>query len=255
MNPLPEKHPVIIMTEHEYSDELDDNKQYDHNHKRKGKGRAPPESDHRNHSPRGHGDEKGTRQRTEKADSTDRLSINADSNKVKAPTSTRHDIAECQPTSSKVLMEDLVTDADDDAHEHEFHYHIDSSIPHRDESPNGTQRTRFWDRPTSSSTFAWPGDHRMPTEWNMVVSEMWKLDPNSKGTLFNYPDIPAVKEPERDINNRLSFLVPSTNVETDEPYEFTKVMYPDDRHREFLRRAMTLGPEIGKTSPIIVYRT
>ncbi len=28
--------------------------------------------------------------------------------------------------------------------------------------------------------------------------------------------------------------------------EFTKVMYPDDRHREFLRRAMTLGPEIGK---------
>ncbi len=92
------------MTEHEYSDELMTTSNTTTTINAGGK-----EEPHQRviiviTLPEDTGDEKGTRQRTEKADSTDRLSINADSNKVKAPTSTRHDIAECQPTSSKVLM-------------------------------------------------------------------------------------------------------------------------------------------------------
>ncbi len=56
---------------------------------------------------------------------------------------------------------------------------------------------------------------------------MWEINPNSKGTLYNYPDIPAVEEPDRDINDRLSFIVPSSTIESDGPHEFTKKMYPD----------------------------
>ncbi|KAK0479000.1 hypothetical protein EDD18DRAFT_1364444 [Armillaria luteobubalina] len=145
--------------------------------------------------------------------------------KAEAPMSTVCDATmeyECQPTSSKVLVEDMITDDDDDAHEHHFHIDIDFSnqTPHE---------VRFWDCPVPIPKVKWPGDSRMPMEWNLMVGEMWEIDPTSQGSLFNYLDFPYSDDPETDINDCLSFIVPNSELESKGPYEFTSDMYPDDR--------------------------
>ncbi|KAK0485571.1 hypothetical protein EDD18DRAFT_1111371 [Armillaria luteobubalina] len=148
----------------------------------------------------------------------------SNSRKVEAPTSTVHDTTmeyECQPTSSKVLVEDMIMDEDDDTHEHHFHIDIDFSnqTPHE---------VWFWDCPVPIPKVKWPGDSHMPTEWNLMVGEMWEIDPTSQGSLFNYPDFPYSDDPETDINDHLSFIVPNLELESEGPYEFTSDMYPDD---------------------------
>ncbi len=77
----------------------------------------------------------------------------------------------------------------------------------------------------------------------MVISEMWEIDPSSKGSLFNYPELPTPDDPAWNINDRLSFLVPSSHIESDGPYEFTAAMYPDTRRRNFLRKTMLVIPD------------
>ncbi len=73
----------------------------------------------------------------------------------------------CQLTSSKVLVEDLVTDAMDDEHHREFHEHENNA-----EKPGTTrERRQFWDRPIPLESMAWPGDTRMPLEWNMLMND------------------------------------------------------------------------------------
>lgn len=60
--------------------------------------------------------------------------------------------------------------------------------------------------------------------------------------LFNYPEFPGDDDSEIDINDRLSFIILTTELEVEGPYEFTGTMYPDDQQREFLRRAMVIEP-------------
>lgn len=83
----------------------------------------------------------------------------------------------------------------------------------------------------------------MPSEWNMVVGKMWEINPTSKGSLFNYPEIPVTSDPDWNINDHLSFLAPSSRIESEGPYEFTAAMYPDTRRCEFLRSTMTIIPD------------
>ncbi|PBK86161.1 hypothetical protein ARMGADRAFT_1035876 [Armillaria gallica] len=75
-----------------------------------------------------------------------------------------------------------------------------------------------------------------------LIGEMWDINPTSHGSLFNYPKFPEDDDSEIDINDRLSFIVPTTKLEVEGPYEFTGTMYPDDRQREFLRWAMVIEP-------------
>ncbi|PBK81854.1 hypothetical protein ARMGADRAFT_1039054 [Armillaria gallica] len=154
---------------------------------------------------------------------------------VEAPL-TSHE--ECQPTSSKVLIEDLVTDVDDDQHDQDYHVELMHT-------PTNEETVRFWDRPTPNPQFEWPGDHHMLTEWNMVISEMWEIDPNSKGSLFNYPEMLLMDDPEQDINNRLSFIVPTSAIKSEGPYEFTVAMYPDERRRDFIHNNLFIAPDPG----------
>ncbi|KAK0432734.1 hypothetical protein EV421DRAFT_1742116 [Armillaria borealis] len=71
----------------------------------------------------------------------------------------------CQPTSSKVLVEDMVTNDDDDMHFREYHSLEELQAPE-------TPQRRFWDRLFVSEHMAWPGDARMPLEWNMMTSDI-----------------------------------------------------------------------------------
>lgn len=70
----------------------------------------------------------------------------------------------CKPTSSKVLVEDMVTDTEDDLH---FREHHTSEM--KVDTP---RKRRFWDRPTIPENMAWPGDARMPLKWNMMTSDV-----------------------------------------------------------------------------------
>ncbi|KAK0228073.1 hypothetical protein IW262DRAFT_1455273 [Armillaria fumosa] len=83
----------------------------------------------------------------------------------------------------------------------------------------------------------------MPVEWNMMVGEMWEIDPMSQGSLFNYPEFPGNEDPSPEINDRLSFIIPNANLEFKGPYEFKNNMYPDVQRREFLRSTIVIHPE------------
>ncbi len=72
---------------------------------------------------------------------------------------------------------------------------------------------------------------------------MWELDTNHRAPIFNYPDFPLAGGRSMDIDDRLSFIVPNSNIESEGPYEFTGTMYPDKRQREYLCRTMILDPD------------
>ena len=71
------------------------------------------------------------------------------------------EIQECQPTSSKVKVKDLVMD------DQEEQAHIDE-----DKQQPATKIQSFWDRPIPKPQFDWPYDPRMPPEWNEEVMAM-----------------------------------------------------------------------------------
>ncbi len=72
---------------------------------------------------------------------------------------------------------------------------------------------------------------------------MWELDANHKAPLFNYPDFPLTEGQDVDINDRLSFVVPTSKVESEGPYEFTGSMYPNEWQREYLCHTMLVDGE------------
>ncbi len=130
---------------------------------------------------------------------------------VEAPTSSVHWM-ECQLTSSEVLVEDLVMDEQDHEHKDQFHMLVEPTL-----ELDKPIKVRFWDQPTPSPLFRWLGDNRMPEEWNRVISEMWEIDPCSKGSLFNYPEGPDCDDLNWSIDDRLSYIVPSSSIETKGP--------------------------------------
>lgn len=70
----------------------------------------------------------------------------------------------CKPTSSKVLVEDMITDTEDDLHFHEHHTsETKVNMPHKQQ---------FLDCPTIPEHMAWLSNARMPLEWNMVTSDV-----------------------------------------------------------------------------------
>jgi hypothetical protein len=70
----------------------------------------------------------------------------------------KEDSMECQPTSSKVRVEDMVTTEEEKKE-------VEDSIPE-------LQRTRFWDRPIPDLTKHWYRDPRLPPEWNDMVATL-----------------------------------------------------------------------------------
>jgi hypothetical protein len=61
----------------------------------------------------------------------------------------------CQPTSSKIKVEDLVTDEQET----------------REQAPHTNLRA-VWDRPILKPQFEWPHNPCMPTEWNEMILAM-----------------------------------------------------------------------------------
>ncbi|KAK0445661.1 uncharacterized protein EV420DRAFT_1648377 [Desarmillaria tabescens] len=122
----------------------------------------------------------------------------------------------CQPTSSKVLVEDLVTDKDDEKHFRDYHIHPESA-ENQDNEPARKGR-RFWDWPTMQTHRDWPGDHRMPDEWNMMIKDMWGL----KGDQAR--GIPT---------------------ETIGPIEFTRTRYPNESERCSIQDGLSIAPDWG----------
>ncbi len=60
-----------------------------------------------------------------------------------------------------------------------------------------------------------------------MIGEMLEINPTSHGLLFNYPDFPEDDKLEVNINDRLSFIVLATGLDSDRPYKFMSAMYLD----------------------------
>ena len=101
------------------------------------------------------------------------------------------DILECQPTSSKVKMEDLVTNDQE---------RLMNQQTVDEETASTNQSTRsFWDRPVPRLQYDWPYDPRMPDEWNAVIASMrahegTRCKPN--GDSYHQPLSEEVLKPE-----------------------------------------------------------
>ncbi|KAG6881015.1 hypothetical protein C0992_002077 [Termitomyces sp. T32_za158] len=70
-------------------------------------------------------------------------------------------LLECQPTSSRVKVEDLVADEVE-----ECRRSAASAVETTDSARS------FWDRPVPPPDMQWAYDPRMPPEWNEVVASM-----------------------------------------------------------------------------------
>lgn len=137
---------------------------------------------------------------------------------------------ECQPTSSKVKVEDLVTDED----ERNTHPPQKQKDPVRKQFP-------YKDRPIAKPNLAWPYDPRMPKSWNEVAANMY--DEIVAAESGHYPDNPDELD---GIQSN-----PADDWELG-PFEFTRERYPNEKHREFLRRTLDITPELGGTDESIL---
>lgn len=135
----------------------------------------------------------------------------------------------CQPTSSRVRMEDLITDDMDEEHHREFH------AGNEEEEYNTAQpRRRFWDRPVTPVHMAWLGDARMPVEWNMMIND-------TRGMVVE--DITGERKP-RNTSNHATRDGESVTSSLG-PFEFTRSRYPNRATRETLKQRVRVEPEIG----------
>ena len=98
-------------------------------------------------------------------------------NKPKAkPKFVEPDIHECQPTSSKVRIEDLVTREQEDSQCTVYRQsHEEPYQPLEAPASNDSVRS-FWDRPIPKPQYEWPYDPRMPREWNEVIASTLTQD-------------------------------------------------------------------------------
>ncbi len=145
----------------------------------------------------------------------------------------------CQPTSSKVLIEDMVTNEDDDKHFQEYHILEEEDV----EPP--PKKHRFWDCPVVPKHMAWPGDGRMPIEWNMMISDVQGLglsNNNGLGSASN--DSNVVDDGDVGLPG---LPPPSTPVQVDStgPYKFTRARYLSKKHCDYLHRKIIVGSELG----------
>lgn len=124
----------------------------------------------------------------------------------------------CQPTSSKVLVEDLVTTKEDEDHFHEYHMAPDEDEDEKHRMAPATRR--FWDRPITWKNLDWPGDNRMPEEWNAMMSDIW-----SYGSRLTMGDSIG-------------------------PFEFTSERYPCENNCQRLQDMMSIAPDWGMTESI-----
>lgn len=63
-------------------------------------------------------------------------------------------------------------DAMDEQHFREHH-----DIDQEDDQDEVIHECRwFWDRPVPAPQMAWPGDVKMPIEWNMLINDMRSIE-------------------------------------------------------------------------------
>lgn len=118
------------------------------------------------------------------------------------------EIPYCQPTSSRVKVEDLVTDEEDQIR-------ADNLAKELQEDKVPKERHSFWDRPTPPPQFEWMPDPRMPAEWNAMVSDMRTNDWarfKPRGEWYRTPEDDEISSTQ----------------------EFTGTWYPDNAERERL---------------------
>ncbi len=125
----------------------------------------------------------------------------------------------CQLTSSKVLVEDLVTSEEDERHFQEYHTEENNKDDAERHQTHNTSR-RFWDRPIIQDNMGWPGDHRMPEEWNWMMNDIW------------------------------CYQTRSAKAESIGPVEFTRTRYPNNDYRQMIRDEMSIAPEWGTAESI-----
>ncbi|KAG6893580.1 hypothetical protein C0995_016655 [Termitomyces sp. Mi166 len=92
---------------------------------------------------------------------------------------------ECQPTSSRVKVEDLVTDEEEQS--------AASAL-----ETTKSERS-FWDRPVGPPDIQWAYDPRMPSEWNEVVASMmiknWVASLQTVGEVYRQPTANEISKP------------------------------------------------------------
>lgn len=137
----------------------------------------------------------------------------------------------CQPSSSKVKVEDMVTDEMDDQHFRDHHDDYEEEVR--------SDHRRFWDRPVPPPQMAWPGDARMPIEWNMLINDMRGIETDPQG----YRE----KQNDTETEEGATSTIYEASVAADSigPYEFTRSRYPISREREEIKRIMIIAPDIG----------
>ena len=135
----------------------------------------------------------------------------------------------CEPTSSEIKIEDLVTDED----EKEMISELEREALKQWESDNPPQKRTFWDRPIPPPQFEWMPDPRMPKEWNEVVASM-RTDEWARYKTH------TSESSYRQANQE----------EISHTQEFTQAWYPDSKQREFLRAQSVLRLNTGDTSEL-----
>jgi hypothetical protein len=99
-------------------------------------------------------------------------------NRTSKKISTGIDISdECQPTSSKVRIEDLVTDEDEEIE---------------------PRMRKLWDRPVPPPEHRWVTDHRLPRELNELNAAMWEYNWQQftpQGEEYRDPDTNEISQP------------------------------------------------------------
>ncbi|KAG6892547.1 hypothetical protein C0992_000139, partial [Termitomyces sp. T32_za158] len=95
---------------------------------------------------------------------------------------------ECQPTSSRVKVEDLVADEVGECRR---------SAASAAETTDSARS--FWDRPVPPPDMQWAYDPRMPPEWNEVVASMvarrWAGSSPPTGEVYRQPVADEISEP------------------------------------------------------------
>jgi hypothetical protein len=114
------------------------------------------------------------------------------------------DVLPCQPTSSRVKVEDLVMEEQE-----------------TDEQATHASSRTFWDRPIPKPQFEWPHDPRMPAEWNEMITSM------------------RAYEGTRPSRTRETYRL-ATDDEMLEPEDFTNLWQPNQSSYDHLRKQSTV---------------
>ncbi|KAK0240620.1 hypothetical protein EDD85DRAFT_950468 [Armillaria nabsnona] len=87
---------------------------------------------------------------------------------------------------------------------------------------------------------AWPGDARMPLEWNMLMNDQRGMEAHPPHILNNGRSSTSVDATRGD----------ASTVESIGPYEFTRARYPNIEWRTALLRDLHVASELGTDATI-----